>query len=69
MMATRAEFLYAWFLERRTDSIRRRGENVSDWEVERLLAEHPGLLEAAVFGVPAFRRCALTGLTGRRLIG
>ena len=44
---------YIWFLERGTDSIRRRGENVSAWEVERVLADHPGLLEAAVFGVPA----------------
>jgi crotonobetaine/carnitine-CoA ligase len=44
---------HIWFLERGTDSIRRRGENVSAWEVERVLADHPGLLEAAVFGVPA----------------
>ena len=44
---------FIWFHERGTDSIRRRGENVSAWEVERVLADHPGLLEAAVFGVPA----------------
>jgi crotonobetaine/carnitine-CoA ligase len=44
---------FMWFHERGTDSIRRRGENVSAWEVERVLADHPGLLEAAVFGVPA----------------
>jgi crotonobetaine/carnitine-CoA ligase len=44
---------FVWFHERGTDSIRRRGENVSAWEVERVLADHPELLEAAVFGVPA----------------
>ena len=44
---------FLWFLERGTDSIRRRGENVSAWEVERVLADHPGLVEAAVYGVPA----------------
>lgn len=44
---------FVWFLERATDSIRRRGENVSAWEVERILAGHPDLLEAAVYGVPA----------------
>ena len=44
---------YIWFQERKTDSIRRRGENVSAWEVERVLGDHPDLLEAAVIGVPA----------------
>ena len=44
---------YVWFLERATDSIRRRGENVSAWEVERVLADHPDLLEVAVYGVPS----------------
>jgi crotonobetaine/carnitine-CoA ligase len=44
---------FYWFVERGTDSIRRRGENVSTWEVERVLADHPELLEAAVYGVPS----------------
>src|SRR5205085_1158586 len=44
---------YFWFRERVTDSIRRRGENISAWEVERVLADHPQLLEAAVYGVPS----------------
>ncbi len=44
---------YFWFVARGTDSIRRRGENVSAWEVERVLAEHPDLLESAVYGVPS----------------
>jgi crotonobetaine/carnitine-CoA ligase len=44
---------YLWFKERDSDSIRRRGENVSAWEVERIFADHPDLLEATVYGVPA----------------
>ena len=51
--ATRDEDGFYWFGERGTDSIRRRGENVSAWEVERVLATHPDLAEAAVFGVPS----------------
>jgi crotonobetaine/carnitine-CoA ligase len=52
-LAHRDEDGYVWFQERGTDSIRRRGENVSAWEVEQVLASHPGLLEATVFGVPS----------------
>jgi crotonobetaine/carnitine-CoA ligase len=42
-----------FFLGRMTDSLRRRGENVSAWEVETALADHPHIAEAAVVGVPA----------------
>jgi crotonobetaine/carnitine-CoA ligase len=35
------------------DSIRRRGENVSCWEVERATVSHPSVLEAAAIGVPS----------------
>ena len=51
--AYRDEDGFFWFVARGTDSIRRRGENVSAWEVERVLADHPELLEAAVYGVPS----------------
>jgi crotonobetaine/carnitine-CoA ligase len=44
-------FLY--YLGRGKDSIRRRGENVSAWEVEQALTLHPDVLESAVFGVPS----------------
>ncbi|MCC6217592.1 MAG: AMP-binding protein [Polyangiaceae bacterium] len=44
-------FLY--FVGRRSDSMRRRGENVSAHEVESVLAQHPDVLECAVFGVPS----------------
>lgn len=42
-----------YFVDRKTDSLRRRGENVSSWEVERELNRHPAVLESAVFGVPS----------------
>ena len=44
---------FYYFRARETDSIRRRGENVSAWEVERVLALHPELLESAVYAVPS----------------
>ncbi|MBI3201553.1 MAG: AMP-binding protein [Myxococcales bacterium] len=40
-----------YFVGRRTDSMRRRGENVSAYEVESVIAQHPDVLECAVFGV------------------
>lgn len=41
------------FVGRKKDSIRRRGENVSAWEVEQAVMRHPDVLEAAVIGVPS----------------
>ena len=42
-----------YFVDRKTDSLRRRGENISSWEVEREINRHPAVLESAVFGVPS----------------
>jgi len=42
-----------YFVDRKNDSLRRRGENISSWEVERELNSHPAVLESAVFGVPS----------------
>ena len=36
---------------RKKDSLRRRGENVSAWEVERVINAHPAVEEAAIVGV------------------
>ena len=44
---------YFFFVARRKDIIRVRGENVSGAELDRVLGEHPGIAEAAVLGVPA----------------
>ena len=41
------------FLGRTTDSIRRRGENISAHEVEQAGLEHPDVLEVAAIGVPS----------------
>jgi crotonobetaine/carnitine-CoA ligase len=40
-----------YFEERSKDSIRRRGENISAWEVESVLDQHPDVAESAVYGV------------------
>jgi crotonobetaine/carnitine-CoA ligase len=44
---------YFRFLDRLKDAIRRRGENVSAWEVEQVLLRHPAIEAAAVFPVPS----------------
>ncbi|WP_431285179.1 AMP-binding protein [Humitalea sp. 24SJ18S-53] len=44
-------FLY--FAGRAKDSIRRRGINISAWEVERVLLDHPAIEEVALIGVPS----------------
>lgn len=44
---------YYHFVARKRDIIRRRGENISGAELDRILSEHPGVLEAATIGVPA----------------
>jgi crotonobetaine/carnitine-CoA ligase len=41
-----------YYSGRRKDSVRRRGENVSAFEVERVLNEHPAITESAIVGVP-----------------
>lgn len=44
---------YLYFAGRKKDIIRRRGENISALEIEREVARHPAVLEAAAFGVPS----------------
>lgn len=41
------------FLDRMKDAIRRRGENISSWEVEKTVSAFPSVLEAAAYGVPS----------------
>lgn len=41
------------FLDRSKDAIRRRGENISSWEVEHILQLHPAVEAAAVVAVPS----------------
>lgn len=42
-----------YFVDRRKDMIRRRGENISSMELEAALLTHPAVAEAAVIGVPS----------------
>jgi carnitine-CoA ligase len=41
------------FLGRKKDAIRRRGENISTFEIEEVVEAHPAVLQAAAFGVPS----------------
>lgn len=50
---TRDEDGQLFFVDRRKDAIRRRGENVSSYEVEAEINRHPAVLESAVVGVPS----------------
>lgn len=42
-----------YFIDRMKDALRRRGENVSSFEVESQVNEHPDVLQSAVIGVPS----------------
>ncbi|WP_235735569.1 AMP-binding protein [Nocardioides alcanivorans] len=42
-----------YFVDRIKDAIRRRGENISSYEVEQALLSHSAIAECAVIGVPA----------------
>jgi carnitine-CoA ligase len=44
---------YVFFVGRKKDIIRRRGENISGAELDRILAERPDITEVATIGVPA----------------
>jgi crotonobetaine/carnitine-CoA ligase len=42
-----------WWVDRKKDSIRRRGENISSFEVETAIVAHPSILEVAAHAVPS----------------
>jgi crotonobetaine/carnitine-CoA ligase len=44
---------YIYFVDRVKDYIRRRGENISSFEVERIVGSHPAVEESAAIGVKA----------------
>lgn len=43
------DFLY--FVDRKSDNMRRRGENISSYEVERVVEKFPAVLEAAAYAI------------------
>lgn len=51
--AWRDEEGFFYFVDRKKDVIRRRGENISSAEIELVVEWHPGVLESAVIGVPS----------------
>jgi crotonobetaine/carnitine-CoA ligase len=44
---------YYYFVDRKKDVIRRRGENLAPYDVESVLNRHPGVFECVVVGVPS----------------
>ena len=44
---------YLYFVDRKADYLRRRGENIASFEVERILMGHGGLADVAVHAVPS----------------
>jgi crotonobetaine/carnitine-CoA ligase len=44
---------YFWFVARKKDIIRRRGENISGAELDRVIGAHPDVAEAAAIAVPS----------------
>lgn len=42
-----------YFVDRYKDALRRRGENISSYEVEQAVLQHPAVTECAVLGIPA----------------
>jgi crotonobetaine/carnitine-CoA ligase len=43
---------YFYFCGRKKESIRRGGENITPYEIEKILMDHPAVAEAAAVGVP-----------------
>lgn len=44
---------YFYFVDRKKQAIRRRGENISSFEVESVISAHEAVLESCVVGVPS----------------
>ena len=44
---------FVYYVDRIKDCIRRRGENISSWELESVVSELDAVLEVAAYGVPS----------------
>ncbi len=44
---------HLYFVDRKKDVVRRRGENISSQEVEDIIKRHPGVLDCAIIAVPS----------------
>lgn len=52
-LARQDEQGFLYYAGRKKDMLRRRGINISAWEVERVIADHPDIEETALVGVPS----------------
>jgi crotonobetaine/carnitine-CoA ligase len=52
-LAYRDENGFYYYAGRKKQSIRRRGENISAWEIENVVNRHPAVYESAAHGVPS----------------
>lgn len=52
-LASRDEEGFFYYAGRKKESMRRRGENVSAWEIENVLNQHPLILDSAAHAVPS----------------
>jgi crotonobetaine/carnitine-CoA ligase len=52
-LVRRDEDGFFYFIGRQKDVIRRRGENISAFDVEQVLLAHPDIVEVAAYGVPS----------------
>ena len=52
-LAYKDEDGYFFFVDRKSDFIRRRGENISSFEVEKVVNGHDAVLEAAAYALPS----------------
>ena len=44
---------YLYFIDRKADYLRRRGENISSFEVEKVILKHEAVVDAVVHAVPS----------------
>ena len=52
-LAYKDEDGYFFFVDRKSDFMRRRGENISSFEVEKIVNSHPKVLESAAYAIPS----------------
>jgi len=50
-LATKDENGWFFFIDRKKDSIRRSGENIAAWSIERVMNQHEKILESAAYGI------------------
>jgi crotonobetaine/carnitine-CoA ligase len=52
-LAYKDEDGYYFFVDRKSDFMRHRGENISSFEVEKIINRHPNVMESAAYAIPS----------------